>query len=438
MNKRFVWFIIVLVFLSVLNLLVRGGAIKELPKKGNKPGSGEYRGLIDEVIYEIEENYVEEVDSKSLVYGALHGVVFSLNDPHSSFIEPDTFKQFQEDTRGHFGGLGIVIGMKDGYLTVMSTLKDNPAERAGVKAGDRILEISGKSTLGIDPMEAIERLRMGADPARLRELLGISLPEAVNQLRGPVGEPVTITVGMEGEEPREVTIKRERIDLKSTTEVKIVEDGIGYIKLTDFHEETVDHLGKAIEKLKAEGMQSLILDLRNNPGGLLDSAVGVADRFIPDGKVIVFTRGRNEGQSIERVAEDGFPRSTLPLAVLVNQYSASGSEIVAGALQDWDCAIIIGEKTYGKGSVQNLIPLRDSSALRITTSRYYSPKGKVIDKVGITPDVTVEFAIEKLMKVEAEKGEEEEEEEEEKDPQIAEAINILKGFEILEKGFREK
>jgi carboxyl-terminal processing protease len=240
---------------------------------------------------------------------------------------------------------------------------------------------------------------------------------------------VTVTFGKEGEEPRELTIKRERIDLDSVTDIEIVEDGIGYIKLTDFRDGTVGELGKAIDRLRGEGMQSLILDLRNNPGGLLNSAVEVADRFVPDGKVIVSTRGRKQNQNIEKIGEDGFPRSTLPLAVLVNEYSASASEIVAGALQDWNCAIVIGEKTYGKGSVQNLIPLRDGSALRLTTARYYSPKGKVIDKVGITPDIVVEPVVEKSEEEKA--GKEKGKEDKKKDPQIAQAVNILKSFEIL-------
>ncbi len=418
MNKRFSWLVVILVLVSGANLLVRGKVVKNLCM-GSELESGEYSAFIEQVIHKIEENYVEEVDSEKLLYGALHGTVSSLNDLHSSFIEPDSYKQFRQNTQGHFGGLGIVIGMKDNYLTVFSTLKGKPAERAGVKPDDRILEISGKSTQGIAPEEAIERLRMGVDPAGLRELLGITLPEAVSTLRGPVGEPVTVTFGREGEEPRELTIKRERIDLESVTDVEIVEDGIGYIKLTDFREGTVDELDKAIDKLREEGMRSLILDIRNNPGGLLNSAVEIADRFIPDGKIIVSTRGRGQNQSIEKIAEDGFPRSTLPLTVLVNEYSASGSEILAGALQDWNCAIIVGKKTYGKGSVQNLIPLRDGSALRLTTARYYSPEGKVIDKVGITPDIVVEPAVEKGEK------------EEKKDPQLAQAINILKSFEIL-------
>ena len=425
MSKRFSWFVVILVALSVANLIVRGGIVKNL-STCSELGSREYSAFIEQVMNEIDENYVEEVDGKKLLYGALHGIVFSLSDPHSSFIEPDPYKQFRQDTQGHFGGLGIVIGIKDGYLTVISTLEDKPAERAGVKA--------------------IGRLRMGADPAGLRKLLGITLPEAVNELRGPVGEPVTVTVASADEEPRDITIKRERIDVESISDVEIVEEGIGYIRLTDFREETVHEMDKAIDKLKSEGMQSLILDLRNNPGGLLDSAVDVADRFIPDGKVIVSTHGRKQEQDIERVGEDGFPRSSMPVAVLVNEYSASGSEIVAGALQDWNCAVIIGEKTYGKGSVQNLIPLRDGSALRLTTSRYYSPKGKVIDKIGITPDIVVKYTIEEWRKEkerEKEKvkggeigegeGEKEGKEKKKNDPQLVQAINILRGWEIFKK-----
>lgn len=430
MSRRFHWFVIILVIASITNLFVRGGVIK-----GLGGGSGlerkEYSALLGEVMRQIEGSYVEEVDAEKLLYGALHGMVSSLNDQHSSFIEPDAYTQIQENTRGHFGGLGIVIGMRDGYLTVISTLKDKPAERAGVKAEDRILKISGSLTTGIDPMEAVERLRMGADYGSIRKFLGISLPEAVNQLRGPVGEPVTITVGREGEEQKDFTITREDIEIESVDDVKIVDDGIGYLRLTDFREGVVKELNEAIDKLREDGMQSLILDLRNNPGGLLESAVGIADRFVPDGKDIVSIRGRNQNEVAVRVAKDGYPRTQMRVAVLVNQYSASGSEIVAGALQDWGSAVIIGNKTYGKGSVQNLISLRDGSGLRLTTSRYYSPKGKVIDKVGITPDIVVDIPPRSdKEKAKVEKGSKEEEEKE-YDPQLAHAISILKSLRIF-------
>lgn len=428
MSRRISWLLVVLVLVSLANLFVRGGMLKSLSTR-SELASAEYPDILNQVMKEIEENFVEEVDSKNLLYGALHGMVYSLNDPHSSFSEPDSFEQIQQNTQGHFGGLGIIIGIKDGYLTVFSTLDGTPAERAGVKTGDRILKISGKPTQGIDPAEAVKRLRIGVDPAFLREFLGITLPEAVNELRGPVGEPVTITVGMEGEKPRDITITRERIELDSVTDVKIVDDGIGYLRVTDFCGDTIHRLNKAIDELRDDGMQSLILDLRNNPGGLLDSAVEVADRFIPDGKLIVSMRGRREERIIKKTASDGFPHSHMPLAVLVNEYSASGSEIVAGALQDWGCAVIIGKKTYGKGSVQNLIPLKDGSGLRLTTSRYYSPDGKVIDKVGITPDVVVESA--PYGNGKKENGEKEENH----DPQLAHAITILKCFKIFEKTF---
>ena len=419
MNRRFGRLMLILIVLSFLNLFVRLGSRNLC--NGSELGEGEYSAFIDQVINQIEKNYVDEIDRKKLLYGALHGMVLSVNDPHSNFIEPDAFKQLQQDTQGHFGGLGIVIGMRDGYLTVISTLEGKPAERAGVEADDRILAIDGQSTQGVDPEAALERLRMGIDPVKLRELLGITLPQAVNQLRGPVGKPVKVTFGKEGEEPREMEIKREEIDLESVRDVKIVEDGIGYIKLTAFSEMTVNEMNKAIDKLRKEGMRSLILDLRDNPGGLLTSAVGVADRFVSDGKLIVSTRGRKENQSVEIKAKDNYPLSRFPLAVLVNEYSASASEIVAGALQDWSCAIIIGKKTFGKGSVQNLIPLAGGAALKLTTSRYYSPKGRVIDKIGIEPDIVVEPAVEA-----------EDTTEEQEDLQLMQAIKILKSFEILQ------
>ena len=418
MSRRFSWFVVILAVASLANLFMRGGMLGALSAR-TEVKREQYPALIGDVMSGIEDNYAEEVDARKLLYGALSGMVFSLGDPHSSFIEPDAYKQMQENTQGHFGGLGIIISMKDGYLTVLSPLKGKPAEQAGVKAGDRILKISGSPTTGIDSEEAVERLRAGAEFAAVRKLLGITLPEAVSELRGPVGEPVTITIGREGEEPRDITITREKIELESVNDVKIVDRGIGYIRLTDFREGVVRELNEAIDRLVDEGMQSLILDLRNNPGGLLESAVGVADRFIPDGKVIVSMRGRKKDEVVERVAKDGFPHSEMPLAVLVNEYSASGSEIVAGALQDWDCAVIIGKKTYGKGSVQNLIPFRDGSGLKLTTSRYYSPAGRVIDKVGVVPDV--EVGMPPLP------------EKEKHDLQITHAINILKSIKIFEK-----
>jgi carboxyl-terminal processing protease len=430
MSRRFGWLVVILAVASLTNLFVRGGVLGALSVHSEVKRE-QYPALIGEVMRGIEDNYVEEVDARKLLYGALRGMTFSLNDPHSSFIEPDAYRQVRENTQGHFGGLGIVIGMRDGYLTVISPLKGRPAERAGIEAGDRILKISGNPTTGIDPSEAVERLRLGADSVAVRKLLGITLPEAVSQLRGPVGEPVTITVGREGEEPRDVTVTRERIEIESVSDVKIVDKEIGYLRLTDFREGVVRELNEAIDRLLDEGMQSLILDLRDNPGGLLESAVGVADRFIPDGKVIVSMRGRKKDEIAERVAKDGFPHSQMPLAVLVNEYSASGSEIVAGALQDWNCAVIIGKKTYGKGSVQNLIPFRDGSGLRLTTSRYYSPAGRVIDKTGVVPDVEVDMPrLSEKEKV----GEEQEKEEKGKyDPQLTRAIDILKSVRILEK-----
>ena len=437
MNRRIWWFVVILVAASFVNLFMRGGVVKCF--EGGYGFKGDISpSVLGTVMRDIENGYVDKVDERKLIYGALHGMVSSLNDPNSSFIEPEAYKQIREDTHGHFGGLGVVISMKDGYLTVISALKGSPAEKAGVKAEDRILEISGISTIGIDPVKAVEMLRMGADPEDVRRFLGITLPEAVAKLRGRVGEPVTIKVGKEGEESRDVTITRGKIDIDSVTDVKIVEDGIGYMRLTNFRDEAGDEMNKAINELSEKGMNSLILDLRNNPGGLLESAVEVADRFIPDGEVIVSMRGRDEDKVIELKADDGFPVSQIPMVVLVNEYSASGSEIVAGALQDLGCAIIVGKKTYGKGSVQNLIPLKDGSGLRLTTSRYYSPDGRVIDKIGVSPDIEVDiFPISRgkngEKKEQEEKKEKVKEEKENYDPQLQQAINILKSLKVFKK-----
>lgn len=429
MSKRLMLFLAVLVLGSILNLLVRAGVVKIFSSE-EKKSPAEYADFMERVMLIIDRKYVDEVDNKKLLYGAISGMVSSLNDSHSSFISPEFYEHLEENTRGHFGGLGIVIGMKKGCLTVISTMEGTPAEKAGLESGDRILKISGRSTLGIDPEEAVQALRRGASPESLRELIGISLPQAVNELRGPVGEPITITVAKEGDEPRELTIERARIDVKSVVDVKIVEDSIGYIRLTNFGGETLAEMEDALSGLTEKGMQKLILDLRNNPGGLLHVAVNVADRFIPDGKIIVSARGRSEQKGFEQVARDGLPEKIIPMVVLVNEYSASGSEIVTAALKDWDCAIIVGQKTFGKGSVQNLIGMEDGSVLKLTTSRYYGPEGSVIDKVGVEPDISVEAVVEEG---EEKKSEGEKEEIAKIDPELDRAVNILKNFEKFKK-----
>jgi carboxyl-terminal processing protease len=318
-----------------------------------------------ETLSMVKKNYVEEVAEKDLVYGAIKGMLSSL-DPHSSFMPPEAFKEMQIDTRGEFGGLGIQIGIKDKILTIISPIDDTPADKAGVKAGDKIIKIEGESTKDI------------------------TLHEAVSKLRGPKGTSVTITIIREGlEKPKDISIVRDIIKLKSVKS-RLLEEGIGYIKLTQFQERTAPDLKKALNKLSKEQIHSLILDLRNNPGGLLKGAVDVTSQFLPPGKLVVYIKGRS-GEKTEFPTVNGNQYVKYPMVVLVNEGSASASEIVSGALQDLERALVIGTQTFGKGSVQTVMPLSDGSALRLTTARYYTPNGRSIQTTGITPDIVVKL-----------------------------------------------
>ncbi|MBI4681845.1 MAG: S41 family peptidase [Nitrospirae bacterium] len=313
----------------------------------------------------VKKNYVEEVEEKELVYGAIKGMLNSL-DPHSSFMPPESFKEMQIDTKGEFGGLGIQIGIKDKMLTIIAPIEDTPAEKAGVHAGDVIIKINGESTKDL------------------------SLQEAVSKLRGPKGSKVTITIIREGlEKPLDIAMIRDIIVIKSIKS-RVIDERIGYVKLTQFQERSADDLLKALKELSEKNINALILDLRNNPGGLLKGAVDVTSQFLPSGKLVVYIKGRNgDKQNFDTV--NGHKYYDYPMVVLVNGGSASASEIVAGALQDWGKAVVLGTQTFGKGSVQTVIPLSDGSALRLTTARYYTPKGRSIQTTGITPDIVVKL-----------------------------------------------
>lgn len=421
-NRRLVILIVFLVVLSIANVFVSSSILGGRTHNRVSLTGGEYAALIERLMFDVEESYVDEVETEKLFQGAVRGMLGSLNDPNSSFIEPSAYTRLQEDTRGHFGGLGIVIGIRDGYLTVISVMEGNPAGKAGVMAGERIFAIDGQTTLGIDAERAVEQLRAGGDPAIVRDRLGISLPEAVSRLRGPVGEPVEIKVGKEEDDARSLEIVREKIDMETVADARIVEKGIGYLRLTNFAERTPGLLDDAVAELKADGMKSLILDLRNNPGGLLHTAVQVAERFIPEGELIVSIRGRGE-ERFDQYSSGKGPLYEFPLVVLVNEYSASGSEIVAAALKDHEKALLLGQKTYGKGSVQSIISVTDGSGIKLTTSRYHSPLDRVIDEAGVEPDVSVELS-------EAD-FEEFAEEEFFLDEQITQAVSILKAHSLL-------
>lgn len=317
-----------------------------------------------EVLSLVESNYVNEIEGQKLIRGAIQGMLKTL-DPHTSYMSPEFYKEMQVETSGRFGGLGIEITTRGGILTVVTPIEDTPAYREGVKAGDQIIEIEGKSTKEMD------------------------LQDAVRNLRGRPGTKVTITVFRKDEEqPLKFTITREVIRIKSVRSKKL-RDGIGYVRIRSFQSTTGREVSKAVKKFEDGKLKGLVLDLRNNPGGLLSQAVSVSNLFLGPGQLIVYTKGRMENQQNRYTSsEDGF-KSEMPVVVLVNPGSASASEIVAGAIQDLKRATIMGEKTFGKGSVQTIVPLTDGSGLRLTTALYYTPNGRLIQGKGIEPDIIV-------------------------------------------------
>ncbi|MBI3610547.1 MAG: S41 family peptidase [Nitrospirae bacterium] len=321
--------------------------------------------IFAEVLSVIQKNYVEESKSRDLVYGAIRGMLNTL-DPHSAFMSPEAYKEMQVDTRGEFGGLGIQIGIKDNRLTVIAPIEGTPADRAGIHAGDFIIKVNEEST---------------------KEM---TLMEAVQKMRGPKGTKVALTIQREGtEEPLVFNLIREVIKIDSVKS-KMLENHIGYVRVSQFQEMTAKDLTAALKKLKEGGMQSVVLDLRNNPGGLLTSAVETTELFIPPGKTVVSIKGRDpKKEKDEYLSGNKNPYDNYPMIVLVNEGSASASEIVSGALQDWSRAMILGTQTFGKGSVQTILQLSDGSGLRLTTAKYYTPKGRSIQNIGITPDIIV-------------------------------------------------
>ncbi|NOZ84042.1 MAG: S41 family peptidase [Epsilonproteobacteria bacterium] len=329
-------------------------------------GSDQYYGglrTFTNVLSIIKADYVEKVDSQKLITGAIRGMVGTL-DPHSAYFTSKEYKEFQTITTGEFGGLGMTVTLKDGILTVVSPIEDTPAARAGIKANDKIIRIDGKNTPGM------------------------SLNKAVSLLRGKPGTKVTISILRKGKhKPIVVTITREIIHVKSVKH-KMLKDKIGYIKILQFQENTGRNVKRAIKALKKKGAIDLILDLRNNPGGLLSQAVSVSDAFLTKG-TIVSIRGRKKVDTTRFIAHDDGNEPTGNMVVLINGGSASAAEIVTGALKDNKRAIIMGQKSFGKGSVQTLIPLDNGGALKLTTAKYYTPNGKSIQAVGITPDISV-------------------------------------------------
>jgi len=320
--------------------------------------------LFSEVLEKIQNEYVDEINQADVMDSAINGVLQSL-DPYSSYMNPKIFDEMQTETSGKFGGLGIEVSMESGVVKVISPIDDTPASEAGIKSGDYIVKINDE------------------------QVQGKTLMEAVNLMRGEVGTSIKLTVRREGEEKAIIfNIIREVIEIKSVVS-KVINKKIGYLRLRAFNENSDNQLKKQISKLEKENkLTGYILDLRNNPGGLLSQAVKISDFFLHDGE-IVSTKGRKTRENRKFFAKKGDKIDGKPLVVLINNGSASASEIVAGALQDQKRAILIGEETYGKGSVQSIIPLRNNGAIRLTISKYYLPSGRSISEVGITPDIKV-------------------------------------------------
>lgn len=327
--------------------------------------------IMMQVLQLIRQNYVdtEATAPSRLIDHALEGMVGAL-DPFSSYLEPEEYDDMLESTEGEFGGLGVVVTMRDGYLTVVSPMEGSPGAEAGLRAGDRIVEIDGNSTQDM------------------------GLGESVHLLKGAPGTDVTITIlRPKTGDSREMTITRELIEVPSVKNVQVIEDDIGYLRITQFSEPTADDLRRELEALLEKDIGGLVVDVRNNPGGLLQSAVDVCSLFLPKGKLVVSTEGRVPSQKQRYVTSNGsqLPKD-LPVAILVNGGSASAAEILAGSLKDWGRAVLVGEKTFGKGSVQNIIQLPDNSALRLTTAKYYTPSRTVIHEHGIEPNIVVSMS----------------------------------------------
>jgi carboxyl-terminal processing protease len=398
MKKAFV----ISALLVVLTLSL-GGTVAS---KGTDSGATyEQLRLFTEVLSIVQNQYVDEVPPKEMIYSAIKGTLRGL-DPHSSFLDPDSYKEMQVETSGSFGGLGIEITLRDDILTVVSPIEGTPAYKAGIQSGDRIVKIDGLVTKDMQ------------------------LSDAVKRMRGKPGTKVTISIVREGfTEPKDFDIVREQIRVHSVR-THDLGSGIAYIKLRQFQEQTAHDLEQALDRFTKAGMKALVLDLRNNPGGLLTAAVEVTEKFVDDGKLVVYTEGRVRNQNMRFSAHAKKAYSAVPMVVLVNQGSASASEIVAGALQDYGRAIVVGVQTFGKGSVQTIIPLSDGSGLRLTTAKYFTPKGRSIHGKGIVPDIVVEIPKEPAPKERPLVPDPVEELK--RDIQLQRALDVIKTMRIIE------
>lgn len=354
-------------FGAMLPMVITQSTAQDTAKTESAKTTYEYLDLFGEIFERVRAEYVEEVEDQKLIEAAIEGMLTSL-DPHSSYLPPESFRDMREQTKGEFGGLGIEVTMENGFVKVVAPIDDTPAARADLQPNDYITHIDGES------------------------VLGMTLSEAVERMRGPIGSDIVITVTREtADEPFDVTLTRETITIRAVR--ARAEGDIGVLRLTTFNEQTYDNLESAISDLKEEigedNIKGYVLDLRNNPGGLLSQAIAVSDAFLDSGE-IVSTRGRNLEEADRVNAKPGDLTDGKPIVVLINEGSASASEIVAGALQDQRRAVILGAKSFGKGSVQTVMRLGDNGAMKLTTARYYTPSGRSIQSLGIEPDILVE------------------------------------------------
>ena len=432
-----------LITATALSLIIMSSntvfAAPKVDKKANTENANTYEmlNLFGDVMERAKNSYVEEVSDEQLIEAAINGMLTSL-DPHSSYMDGKDFKYMSEQTKGKFGGLGIEVTMESGVVKVISPMDDTPAYKAGLKPGDYIISIDDES------------------------VVGMSLNDAVDRMRGKIGTKVKLTIRRFNEKPFDVTIKREEIKIQSV-KTSIKGEDVLYIRITSFSEDVDTAISKAVkdaEKKYKDKLNGIIIDVRNNPGGLLDQAVNVSDLFLDKGE-IVSTRSRNEEDTVKYTAKPGDIAKGLPIVVLVNDGSASASEIVAGALQDHKRAVILGEKTFGKGSVQTVIPLDNHGAMRLTTARYYTPSGRSIQVNGIVPDIIVKPSkVEEIennfelsegeyqnalkndsedknaaKKLEAAKAEKEELA---KDYQLSQGLNLVRALGLYKQGLDEK
>jgi carboxyl-terminal processing protease len=396
-------------------------AQEEQPGKSEEDNGYAQISIFAKALELIRQDYVDENKTSyhDLINAAMKGMLSSL-DPHSQFMDPDDFRDMQDDTRSRFNGLGIEVSMKNGLPTVITAMEDTPAAKAGILSGDQILRINGISTERMD------------------------LQDAINVLRGPAGAKLTLTLLRPStKEIKEYTLQRAEIKIQSVKGARLLDPEltgpykIGYIRLVQFNEPTADELAKALDELQKQGMQALVLDLRNNPGGLLNSAVDVCAEFLPPNTKVVSTQGRVASQQHDYSTSGAKKeRPSFPMVVLINEGSASGAEIVAGALKDLHRAVLVGETTFGKGSVQNVMQLPDGSAVRFTTAKYYTPSKQVIQGNGVTPNIRVAMTAEQerslfaLRNAGNMKPEDEKSVIKARDPQMLRAIDALKGVMI--------